>query len=88
MKMLKTDDPSKVINSIECACLLYYGLGENKFKEVIKLCMSIAKNDMSCDVIAMHNIMDNNFEDLKYLHFAQGDGILNWYLTNWSLGNN
>lgn len=43
---------------------------------------------MECDAFSCMSIMEN-VPDLFYeLKFLPGDGALNWYLVNWSLGEN
>ena len=72
--------------SVETACLCYYTLDDNSFSEMIKQCLCFAKHEMNCDAMALMLIMDMEYEALKNQQFEQGDGMLNWYLMNWSFG--
>ena len=72
--------------SVWTACLGYHALSENTFSNIIKKCLNIAKHEMNCDAMALMLIMDMDKEILERHHFLKGDGMLNWYMMNWSFG--
>ena len=67
--------------------LWYYGLSKNTYPDMIKLMLHLAKDECLCDAFSTHSCMDNKYEELGPLGFLRGDGVLHYYLVNWSIGD-
>ena len=67
--------------------LWYYGLSMNKYSDMIKTILHLAKDEADCDAFSALGLMDNSPGELEPLGFLRGDGNIHYYLVNWSVGS-
>ena len=68
--------------------LFYYGLTQNTLIDIVKQSLWMAKEVANCDAFSVQTLMDNDVDTLvQQCGFSYGDGKLNYYLVNWSIGD-
>ena len=86
LTQLCTSDGCKY-DKMHSGSLFYYGLSMNKISDIIKHALWIAKEELDCDAFTVQEQLDSDKETLLDIGFLHGDGGMNYYLVNHSLGN-